>query len=172
MPGPRARQASAHERVRAEFALIRASVSGVRGSLLATSDGFLVAHDIPDLEPTEIAALVATTRALAARTTLAAGAGQFLEVIVRGSLGYLAVYAAGSSAVLAVIGTDDLNVGMLRYRAGEFIGRIAECSREFALAASAALGRSSDAGPAGGGPVAHNDAPGALPRRRPPGPAS
>jgi predicted regulator of Ras-like GTPase activity (Roadblock/LC7/MglB family) len=46
-------------------------VAGVRGSLVATSDGLVVAHDIPDVEPTQIAALAAATLAVARRATLA-----------------------------------------------------------------------------------------------------
>ncbi len=61
------------DRPLAELELIGANVAGVYGIVVATSDGFLVAHDVPDLESTEIAALAATTRALATRTTLAAG---------------------------------------------------------------------------------------------------
>ena len=123
--------ASLTERVRAELELIRSSVAGVYGSLVATSDGFLVAHDLPDLEPTEIAALVATTRALASRTTLAGGRGEFREALSRGSLGYLAAYAAGSSAIVAVIGTNELNVGMLQIRTREIVQRIAASTPEF-----------------------------------------
>jgi uncharacterized protein len=119
------------ERVRAELQTIRAKVTGVHGSLTATSDGLLVAHDLPDLEPAEIAALAATTQALAGRTTAAAGRGQFRESVARGSEGYLAVYAAGDGAIVAVIGTARLNVGMLHYQVRDVIERIAALSTGF-----------------------------------------
>jgi uncharacterized protein len=131
MPTPRTVTPPLEERVRAELELIRSNVVGVHGSLVATSDGFLVAHDVPDLEPTEIAALVATTRALATRTTAAAGRGEFREALARGSHGYLAAYAAGTNAIVAVIGTNELNVGMLHYQTREIIERIAANSPEF-----------------------------------------
>ena len=49
--------------------------------------------------------------------------------MARGSDGYLAVYVAGDSAIVAVIGTNSLNVGMLQYRAREIIERIAANSQ-------------------------------------------
>lgn len=111
-----------------ELRSIRANVPGIRGSITATSDGLLVAHDVQGLEPTQIAALVAATHAVAVRASLSTGCGQLKEVITRGSDGYLAVYAAGSAAIVAVLGTAELNVGMLNFQARKMIERIAEHS--------------------------------------------
>lgn len=112
------------ERIHQELRDLRGQVVGVYGSLVATSDGFLVTHDIPDLEPTRIAALVATTLGLARQATHTTGRGRFHESVARGSEGYLAVFAAGDTAVLAVLGTNDLNVGMLHYQTRDTIRRI------------------------------------------------
>ena len=71
MPALRKGRRSVEEQVRTELQQIRTQVAGVRGSLVATSDGLVVAHDIPDLEPTQIAALAAATLAVARRATLA-----------------------------------------------------------------------------------------------------
>jgi predicted regulator of Ras-like GTPase activity (Roadblock/LC7/MglB family) len=170
MSTPGAATATLPERVRAELELIRSNVRGVYGSLVATSDGFLVAHDVPDLEPTEIAALVATTRALASRTTNATGRGEFREALARGSKGYLAAYAAGVNAIVAVIGTNDLNVGLLHLQTREVVARIAVHSPEFRKWTSAAAQPAADQGPpaAPAAPEAPQ-APPPLPRRRPPG---
>ncbi len=79
------------------------------------------------------------------------------EAVARGSDGYLAVYAAGDSAIVAVVGTSSLNVGMLQYRAREIIERIAaNSSRIGALAAPVR--------PANGEPAKNTRS---LPRRRP-----
>ena len=91
MTAGRATAPSAQDQVQAELQRIRANVTGVHGSLAATVDGLLVAHDVPDLEPTQIAALVATTLAVASRASLATGCGQFRETVARGTDGYLAV---------------------------------------------------------------------------------
>lgn len=153
----------AADRIRAELERIRASVVGVHGSLAATSDGLLVAHDVPDREPVQIAALVATTLAVASRATLATGRGQFREAVARGSDGYLAVYAAGESAIVAVIGTTGLNVGMLQYQARDIIERVALLSAEASAQARTAAGRAR--GPARAAAAAPAGPPG-LPMRR------
>jgi predicted regulator of Ras-like GTPase activity (Roadblock/LC7/MglB family) len=109
-----------------ELTLIRERVPGVRGSVAATSDGILIAHDVHDLEPTQIAALVAAMHAVAVRATLSTESGQLKDVITRASDGYLAVYAAGSAAIVAVLGTTDLNIAILNYQARTIIERVAE----------------------------------------------
>jgi uncharacterized protein len=108
--------------------MIRQNVPGIRGSITATRDGLLVAQDVHDLEPTGIAALVAALHAVATRASLSTGGGQLKEVITRGSDGYLAVYAAGSAAIVAILGANDLNVAMLNLQARKMIDRIAEHS--------------------------------------------
>jgi predicted regulator of Ras-like GTPase activity (Roadblock/LC7/MglB family) len=165
MRAPRPGRPSVEERVRAELQLIRTNVSGIYGSLVATSDGFLISHDVPDLEPAQIAALAATTRTLASRTTLAAGRGKFREALARGSHGYLAVYAAGDNAIVAVIGTNELNIGMLHYQTREVIERIAAYSPEFgrwtASGSTKATTIQTDSGP-----DIRQDNPRVLPTRR------
>jgi uncharacterized protein len=147
-----------------ELQLIRNNVPGVRGSITATADGLLVAHDVPGLEPTQIAALVAATHAVAVRASLSTECGQLKEVITRGNDGYLAVYAAGGAAILAVLGTTDLNVAMLNFRARKVIERIAEQSGDLARRPL----EDSPAVPASPGPVDEGREGGApLPARRP-----
>lgn len=156
------------DKIRAELQLIRTHVAGVHGSLAATSDGLIVAHDVPDAEPTQIAALAAATLALASRATQATGCGSFREAVARGTDGYLAVYAAGNSAIVAVIGKSTLNVGMLQYRAREVIDRIAEYSAKIGAAAPPvpAVTARSPATPAGSPRGTGRTATSQLPRRR------
>ena len=115
-----------------ELQRIRNNVPGVRGSITATTDGLLVAFDVHRLEPTQIAALVAATHAVAVRASLSTECGQLQEVITRGRDGYLAVYAAGDAAIVAVLGTTELNVAMLNFQARTMIERIAELAAEVA----------------------------------------
>ena len=75
MPEPDQPTAPVEDRVRRELQRIRENVTGVHGSLTATSDGLLIAHDLADMEPTRIAALVATSLALGSRMTLSTGRG-------------------------------------------------------------------------------------------------
>jgi hypothetical protein len=148
--------------ISSELRLIRKNVPGVRGSITATSDGLLVAHDVHDLEPTQIAALVAAMHAVAVRATLSTQCGQFKEVITRGSEGYLAVYAAGSAAIVAVLGSTDLNVAILNFQARKMIDRVAEHSASFARRPPSTPPQA----PAPAVPADHGDA-GPLPTRRP-----
>jgi predicted regulator of Ras-like GTPase activity (Roadblock/LC7/MglB family) len=111
-----------------ELRSIRNSVPGVRGSVTATSDGLLLAQDLPGLEPTQVAALVATMHAVAARASLSTQCGQVREVITRGADGYLAVYAAGAAAIVGVLGLSDMNIAMLNLQARKMIDRIGEHS--------------------------------------------
>ncbi len=127
-----AEEPTVQQRVHAELRLIRQNVTGVFGSLVATTDGFLVSHDVPDVEPTELAALVATTRAVASATMGATGRGHFREAVTRGSNGYVAVYAAGQVAIVAVIGSGELNAGMLQFQTRDIVQRIAGYATEFA----------------------------------------
>jgi uncharacterized protein len=170
MPAARKARPTVQDQVRGELELIKSTVAGVAGSLVATSDGLVVAYDVPGLEPTQIAALAAATLSLASRATLATGLGNFREAVARGSDGYMAVYAAGVSAIVAVIGTSNLNLGMLHYQARDIIDRVAEHSAEFGQlttpvpARSAASGRAGTAGSAG--PAVRPEARPILPRRR------
>jgi len=130
-PAARRGRSVVEERVLAELRSVRSGVTGVHGSLAATTDGLLVAHDLPDADPAQVAAVVSSTFALATRATMLTGRGEFREAVSRGSDGYLAVYAAGRNAIMAVIGTSTLNVGLLQYQARGVIERIAAYSDEF-----------------------------------------
>jgi hypothetical protein len=132
MTQPTGAQSAAHERVHAELRTLRQKVRGIDGSLVATSDGLLIAHDIPDLETTRLAALVSATLGLARQAARESGRGEFREAVARGTDGYLMVYAAGASAVVAVLGDAQLNVGMMHYQAREVIERITALSADFA----------------------------------------
>jgi uncharacterized protein len=157
-------QPPAADPITEELRLIRQNVPGVRGSITAASDGLLVAHDMHGLEPTQVAALVAATHAVAVRASLSTECGQLKEVITRGADGYLAVYAAGDAAIVAVLGTSELNVAMLNFQARKMIERIAGHS-----AALARVRRADSPVPA---PPAHDGGAAAeqpLPARRRPG---
>jgi uncharacterized protein len=120
------RDAALTDQIGQELRLIREHVPGVRGSVAATADGILIADDVHDLEPTQIAALVAAMHAVAVRVTLSTDSGQLRDVITRASDGCLAVYAAGSAAIVAVLGTAELNIAILNYQSRSIIDRVAD----------------------------------------------
>jgi predicted regulator of Ras-like GTPase activity (Roadblock/LC7/MglB family) len=153
-----------------ELAMLRANVPGVRGGITATSDGLLLAHDADGLEPAQVAALVAATHAVAVRASLSTGCGQLREVITRGSDGYLAVYAAGDAAIVAVMGTSDLNVAMLNFRARKMIERVAAHAAGIRRLPPQGVAVPRQRHPGRQGPGEEGRAPGQLPARRTPPP--
>jgi uncharacterized protein len=132
MTQPTGARSAAADQVLTELRALRAAVDGIEGCLVATSDGLLIAHDLPDPEPGRLAALVSTTLSLARQTVRETGRGEFREALARGTAGYLMVYAAGSNAVVAIIADEKLNVGMMQYQMREAIERIAAHSTDLA----------------------------------------
>jgi predicted regulator of Ras-like GTPase activity (Roadblock/LC7/MglB family) len=130
-PPPPAGDQIVEEQVLPELRRLRGEITGVDGSVVATSDGLLVAHDLPELEPARVAAVIATTLGLARQAVQVTGRGQLSEAIVRGSAGNLAVFAIGHGAVLAVLGRRDLNIGMLHYQTRAVVERIEKAAPQF-----------------------------------------
>jgi len=112
--------------VLAELQSLRARVPQLTGSLVATTDGLVLAHDIDGPEPDGVAALTAAALGVGARLAEATGQGAFQELLTRGEHGYIATYAVGSSVVLTLLAGPDANVGLLHFEARRASGRIAE----------------------------------------------
>jgi predicted regulator of Ras-like GTPase activity (Roadblock/LC7/MglB family) len=115
---------SVEDQVLKELSGLRSSVSGVEGCVVATSDGLLVAHVLPEEEQSQVAALIATMTAVARQAVLITGRGELLEAAIRGTSGYLAVYAVGESAVLAILGRPNLNIALLQLRTRPVVARL------------------------------------------------
>lgn len=120
------------EIVRAELEGLRDVVDGIEGTLVASSDGLLVAHDFPGEEPVQVAALTSVLSGLARNTVDVTGRGRLLDASVRGSGGYFAVYAVGETAVLAVVGSEDVNLALLHLRTRPVVARLAPLADRFA----------------------------------------
>ncbi|MFF9776262.1 roadblock/LC7 domain-containing protein [Streptomyces sp. NPDC013978] len=109
-----------------ELHRLRARVPQLTGALAASVDGLVLAHDTPGVEPEGLAALTAAALGVAVRMTDAAGRGELRELLLRGANGYVATYAAGSSAVLTLLAQDRVNVGRLHLEGRRAGGRIGE----------------------------------------------
>ncbi|GAA3494799.1 roadblock/LC7 domain-containing protein [Streptomyces prasinosporus] len=109
-----------------ELRRLRTRVPRLAGSLAATVDGLVLAHDVPDTEPEGLAALTAAALGVAHRMADAAARGDFRELLVRGTQGYVATYAAGTTAVLTLLADDRVNVGRLHLEGRRSGARIAE----------------------------------------------
>ncbi|MEV4259138.1 roadblock/LC7 domain-containing protein [Spirillospora sp. NPDC049652] len=98
----------------AELKRLRARLDRLVGSLVAAADGRLLAHDLPSsVEPAGMAVLTVTHLAMSHRLAATAHGGGFHEVVVHGTGGYVAVYAAGWHASLTVLAGPEVNVGRL-----------------------------------------------------------
>lgn len=114
-----------------ELRRLRARVPQLTGALAASVDGLVLAQDTPGVDSEHVAALTAAALGVALRMTDATGRGGFRELLVRGADGYVATYAAGSSAVLTLLAQDRVNVGRLHLegrRAGTRIGELVDAA--------------------------------------------
>ncbi|GAB2871411.1 roadblock/LC7 domain-containing protein [Streptomyces deserti] len=109
-----------------ELRRLRTRIPQLTGSLAATVDGLVLAHDAPETEPEGLAALTAAALGIAHRTTDATARGDLRELLVRGTQGYVATYAAGPSAVLTLLAGDRVNVGRLHLEGRRSGARIAD----------------------------------------------
>ncbi|WP_344496642.1 roadblock/LC7 domain-containing protein [Streptomyces enissocaesilis] len=115
-----------------ELRQLRARVPQLTGSLAASVDGLVLAQDTPAVEAEGVAALTAAALGVAVRLADATGQGAFRELLVRGDDGYVATYAAGTSAVLTLLAEPRVNVGRLHLearRASVRIGALVDGAR-------------------------------------------
>ncbi|CAL9665846.1 roadblock/LC7 domain-containing protein [Streptomyces sp. enrichment culture] len=151
-----------------ELHRLRNRVPQLTGSLAATVDGLVLAHDAPGTEPEGLAALTAAALGVAHRTADATARGGFRELLLRGADGYVATYAAGGSAVLTLLADGRVNVGRLHLegrRSGARIGELVAARTGPDRVASAASERDTAAAADPARPI------GTLPVRTPQRPA-
>ncbi|MFE7647120.1 roadblock/LC7 domain-containing protein [Streptomyces phaeoluteigriseus] len=131
---------AAQPEILAELRRLRARVPQLTGALVAGVDGLVLAHDTPGVEAEGMAALTATSLAVAVRLADTTGLGTFRELLVRGVHGYVATYAAGESAVLTVLAQDRVNVGRLHLESrlcGTRVGELVDAAERARAPAAA-----------------------------------
>lgn len=134
-----------------ELHRLRARIPQLTGALAASVDGLVLAHDTPGVEAEGVAALTAAALGVAVRMTDATGSGDLRELLLRGEHGYVATYAAGSSAVLTLLAQDRVNVGRLHLegrRAGTRIGELVDAAPRPAGRSSITMSTPTDLAPA------------------------
>lgn len=122
----------ANDDVLSEIRALRDRLPDVKGLVVATVDGLLVAHESTGLEEDTVAAMSAAQLGLGRQIARAVSNGDFLENVTRTTHGYVAVFAVGQNALLTVVAGSDLNLGRLHYEARPVAERVT------ALLASAA----------------------------------
>ncbi|WP_345429453.1 roadblock/LC7 domain-containing protein [Actinoallomurus vinaceus] len=113
--------------VLAALRTLRGRLPQLTGSLVASSDGLLIAHDLPTvIEPDGMAALAASELSLSQRMVSIANDGAFREVVVQSTKGYAVIYAAGPTASLTVLAGPGANVGRLHLESRPVARHIAD----------------------------------------------
>ncbi|GAB1645689.1 roadblock/LC7 domain-containing protein [Krasilnikovia sp. MM14-A1259] len=107
-----------------ELGNLRARLPELCGSVLATVDGMVVAHDSQGIEPEVLAALAAAHLALARRFAHAVNHGELRECVVECNGGYLTSYAAGPEMILTLVTTGDANLAMVHLEARRCVRRM------------------------------------------------
>jgi predicted regulator of Ras-like GTPase activity (Roadblock/LC7/MglB family) len=107
-----------------ELDRLRGRVPELAGSVLATTDGLVVAHDAHGIEPDGLAALAAAHLALARRFAHAVNHGELRESVVECDRGYITTYTAGPNALLTVVTSGEANLAMVHLEARRAVRRL------------------------------------------------
>ncbi len=120
---------AAPEAILDELARLRTRLADLSASVLATTDGLVLAHDAAGIEPDSIAALTAAHFALATRFAQAVDHGDLRESVIECDRGYLTSYAAGPDALLTVVTSGNANLAMVHLEARRCVQRLVRILR-------------------------------------------
>jgi len=107
-----------------ELDRLRGRMPELSGSVLATTDGLVVAHDAHDIEPDSLAALAAAHLALARRFAHAVNHGELRESVVECDRGFITSYTAGPNALLTLVTSGAANLAMVHLEARRCVRRL------------------------------------------------
>jgi len=107
-----------------ELSRLRTRLPELSGSVLASADGMVLAHDAQGIEPDSLAALAAAHLALARRFAHAVNQGELRESVVECDLGYITSYTAGPNALLTLVSSGNANLAMVHHEARRCVRRL------------------------------------------------
>jgi len=93
--------------------------SHITGSLLASTDGFLIASTLQEDNADRIAAMVATTTGVGRRMADTLNAGTLAETTISGQDRLILLYLIADRGVLAVVAETGANVALINMAARE-----------------------------------------------------
>lgn len=105
------------EKIDSVLQTLENEVPSVRGTLIASQDGFVITNTLKEQDAEEIAAMVATTTGVSERMASTLSAGEVEETSIKASGRSVFLYRASTEGVLAVIADEDANVGMINLQA-------------------------------------------------------
>jgi predicted regulator of Ras-like GTPase activity (Roadblock/LC7/MglB family) len=116
--------------VLAELHGLRSRMTNVEGSVVATTDGMVVAHDLAasgtyGIEPEGVAALCAVNLGLSQRIADTASHGSLQETVIRGAFGQVVTYTAGERALITVLTGTGVDLPALHADARQVADRVA-----------------------------------------------
>jgi len=122
---------TARSDVLAQLQAMRADHAHIEGSIVATTDGLVIAHDLGHsetfgIEPEGVAALAAVNLGLSQRISDTASHGHLQETVVRGLYGHVVTYPAGGRALLTVLVRDGVDLEALHLQARRVADRVAD----------------------------------------------
>jgi len=88
--------------------------SGLKAARIVSTEGMPIASALPEgVDETKIAAMTAALLSLAKMSVIEMKKGEFDQLYVKGTDGYLLVMQAGPNAVLTVSTTKDVRLGLM-----------------------------------------------------------
>ncbi len=118
---------SKQEALKNHIETLRNAIPDLKGVLLASNEGLPIAHSLSNgTDPNRVAAMAAAASNLGKRIGENVAVGALGEVSVRGEEGWLFIYSAGSKAVLAVMGPQSSNAGLVHLEARSIAHDIGE----------------------------------------------
>jgi len=116
-----------HEILKQQLENLKNALPDIKGVLLASVEGLPVAHSLSNgTDPNRLAAMAAAASNLGRRITDSLAGGQLSEINVRSDDATLFVYSAGNKAVLAVVGPNPSNAGLIHLEARQTAKEIGE----------------------------------------------
>jgi hypothetical protein len=91
----------------------------IEGSLLASTDGFLITSTLQGDDADQVAAMAATTTGVGRRMADALQAGELSETTVSGTDRLVLLYRVGAEGVLVVVAHAEANVALINMAARE-----------------------------------------------------
>ena len=90
------------------------AIPEVKSAAIVSAEGLPIASALPQgVDETRIAAMTAALLSLAERAVIEMDKGEFSELYVKGTNGYLLVMEAGPNAVLTVSTTKEVRLGLI-----------------------------------------------------------
>jgi len=90
------------------------AIPEVKSAAIVSAEGLPIASALPQgVDETRIAAMTAALLSLSERAIIEMGKGDFDQLYIKGSEGYLLVMQAGPNAVLTVSTTKDVRLGLI-----------------------------------------------------------